>query len=412
MAIKARARVGFTNTSYDGLRQGKPFTLYLLGCDGGCTIALLTGPPDDLEEVKVLTKNATGDSFTFTLNDLPSGDYAFRIESNEDGDTGYSAQFELDDDTLTDVTTTDSDEISSVSSETTAAVSSSTTLTTLATSLVPISASQVPPSNPSFLSGNTASATSIAPTASNLKTPNKSGDGLTPGALAGIVVGILAVVLLVLAGGFLWWRKRRQRKASGESTSIHDNSQPKVAELEQPKNLEGQIISKSPTSPAAAELAGRVTSSELPTSEPTNAKELEANPTVVAAEFHGEDKSPYSELPAEDTKYEMDGSEEAKAAQVRNPITEPAQEEPHSPSPSTVSPDTRVSIMPGPLDEATSPSLASQSPSPESGQTKAMLMDQFAQLEARRQRILELKKIEDEQAELQMQLSKIQEKGD
>ncbi|KAJ3549307.1 hypothetical protein NM208_g577 [Fusarium decemcellulare] len=406
MAIKARARVGFTNSSYDSLRQGKPFTLYLQGCDAGCTISLLTGPSDDLEVVKTLTKNATGDSFTFTLNNLPSGDYAFKLESNEDGDTSYSTQFELDDDSSTDATTTDGGEVSSVvSSETTAAISSGT-LTTLTTSSVPISTSDEPQSASNSLSSETASA---APATSTSATPN---NGLSPGALAGIVVGVIAVVLLVLAGVFLWWRKRRQRKTSGESTSIHDNSHPKVAELEQPKNLEGQIISKSPTSPAAAELAGPVTSSELPTSEPTNAKELEAKPAVLAAELDGEDKSPHSELPAEDAMYEMDGSEEAKTAQTGNSTTEPTQEEPHSPSLSTVPPDTRASIMPGSSDEATSLSLASQSPSPESGQTRAMLMDQFAQLEARRQRILELKKIEDEQAELQMQLSKIQEKGD
>ncbi|KAF4990614.1 hypothetical protein FDECE_14316 [Fusarium decemcellulare] len=406
MAIKARARVGFTNSSYDSLRQGTPFTLYLQGCDAGCTISLLTGPPDDLEVVKTLTKNATGDSFTFTLNDLSSGDYAFKIQSNEDGDIGYSSQFELDDDTSTDATTTDGGEVSSVvSTETTAAISSGT-LTTLTTSSFLISTSDEPQSASNSLSSETASAALATSTSA---APN---NGLSPGALAGIVVGVIVVVLLVLAGVFLWWRKRRQRKTSGESTSIHDNSQPKVAELEQPKNLEGQIIPKSPTSPAAAELASPVTSSELPTSEPINAKELEAKPAVLAGELHGEDKSPYSELPAEDTKYEIDGSEEAKTAQTGNPRAEPTQEDPHSPSLSTVSPDTRVSIMPGSLDEDTSPSLASQSPSPDSGQTRAMLMDQFAQLEARRQRILELKKIEDEQAELQMQLSKIQGKGD
>lgn len=43
-----------TNTNFDVLPD-EPFTLYLIGCDQGCTIVLLSGPSKDLEDVETLT---------------------------------------------------------------------------------------------------------------------------------------------------------------------------------------------------------------------------------------------------------------------------------------------------------------------------------------------------------------------
>lgn len=47
-----------------------------------------------------------------------------------------------------------------------------------------------------------------APSASPTPIPSKSG-GLSPGAVAGIVVGIVVVLLLAALGTFFWWKKRR-----------------------------------------------------------------------------------------------------------------------------------------------------------------------------------------------------------
>ncbi|KAI6783800.1 uncharacterized protein J7T54_001676 [Emericellopsis cladophorae] len=93
-AAVVAAQPAFTNLAFD-VQEGEPFTLEFTGCDAGCTINLKDGPSDDLETVEQLTDSATGGSFTFTLEDLPTGTYAFEIIDAE-GEENYSAQFEYE----------------------------------------------------------------------------------------------------------------------------------------------------------------------------------------------------------------------------------------------------------------------------------------------------------------------------
>lgn len=93
LAVAVAAKPAFLNTAFD-VEQGEPFTLKYSGCDSGCTITLLNGDSKDLNDYKVLTAEATGDSFTFTPSGLPTDTYAFKITDNDSGEYNYSSQFE------------------------------------------------------------------------------------------------------------------------------------------------------------------------------------------------------------------------------------------------------------------------------------------------------------------------------
>jgi len=93
-AAVVAAQPAFTNLAFD-VQEGEPFTLEFIGCDDGCTINLKDGPSDDLQTVEQLTDSATGGSFTFTPEDLPTGTYAFEIVDAQ-GEENYSEQFEYE----------------------------------------------------------------------------------------------------------------------------------------------------------------------------------------------------------------------------------------------------------------------------------------------------------------------------
>lgn len=56
--------------------------------------------------------------------------------------------------------------------------------------------------------------TSYSPLPTPTLIPQQGDDGLSPGAIAGIVVGIVVAFLLAALGYFLWWRRRRAAQAA------------------------------------------------------------------------------------------------------------------------------------------------------------------------------------------------------
>lgn len=159
-AVLAQPR--FLNADFQ-VEEGEPFTLRWGNAVGPVTITLMTGDPENLQEVTVITcklalchrpvntqstnqplAGETGSEYTFTPSDWPSGTYAFRIEDSTD-EPNYSERFQYTGTgefttTSTARTTTrtstrtssssSSTESSSTSTETSTTSSSATTSTT------------------------------------------------------------------------------------------------------------------------------------------------------------------------------------------------------------------------------------------------------------------------------------------
>ncbi|KAM5353034.1 hypothetical protein ACJZ2D_017091 [Fusarium nematophilum] len=238
-------------------------------------------------------------------------------------------------------------------------------------------------------------------------------------ALAGIVVGAVAAVLFVLAVMFFWWRKRKARTASQDLTSRHKGnaSHLQKTQLEQHGKVEMRVSSptspiemRGSTPPPAVELSSQRRSLPLPAPELDSENQSAIYSGIAASELHGQDRSPYSELPPETVKYEMDSSQQPMPGPWElpaGPVQQQSQNWAAPASPSDSAPDARVSLMPDGLGRPASRSSAELTPFVSQSASLALLMDQYAQLEARRQRILELEMIEREQAELQQHLSKL-----
>ncbi|KAI8712913.1 GPI-anchored domain-containing protein [Fusarium sp. LHS14.1] len=440
------ARPVFTNTNFD-VEQGTPFTLHYQGCDDGCTIALMTGDSANLRVEEELTTSATGDSFTFTLSDLDAGTYAFRITSGSD--SSYSTLFELDGDSGSSESETAAS--SETPAESTTTSDSKSTSTSTSTSTPPASSSSITGSESSTDSQTTTTSTSSGvsstiSTASQATTtaPSPPKHGLSAGAIAEIVVGVVAVILIVL-GAFFWMRRRQQKAAKGSTSGTDPRDlQPQIAELEQPKNIDIVVTPATPAEmrgstppPPAAELTGQGRVPELPSTEKVTEKELEGDVAAIVPELqgeekrtekelegdvartvpelHGEDKALPAELPGETAR--KDNEEQQKRSPVLPPIElpsstqEPQEKETETSSAAQIQPSALASALPkSPSDAGSSPftkGISSVSPVSDEA-SQAMLMEQYAQLEARRQRILELKTIEEEQAALRARLSKMQ----
>ncbi|UPK95748.1 hypothetical protein LCI18_006683 [Fusarium solani-melongenae] len=436
------ARLTFTNSNWV-VEQGTPFTLHYEGCDDGCTISLMTGASDNLRVAKVITTSATGDSFTFTLNHLDAGTYAFKITNGED--ISYSSQFELDGDSNSSASETAASSETPAESTTTIETSTSTSASTASSSSITGSASSANSKDTvtSTSPGTSSTLSTAAQAATTAPSPPKHGLGV--GAIAGIVVGVVAVILIVLGALFFWMRRRKQKAAKGSTSNTDPRDlQPQIAELEQPKNID---IVVTPATPAemrgstpprpAAELAGQGTLPELPSTEKATKKELGGDVAAIIPELQGEEKRTEKELeggvartvpelqgedkalPAElpgETARKHNG-EQQKNSSVLSPPELPSsteelqKKETETPSAAQTQADTPASPLPKPSSEAGSTPVTEKiSPvSPVSDEAShTMLMEQYAQLEARRQRILELKTIEEEQAALRARLSKIQ----
>lgn len=129
----------FLNTEFN-LVAGEEFTLKFSGCESGCTIELLNGPPKNLKPVRELGSDIKGSEFPFTLSDKFNTDvYAFRITAPGE-DPNYSEQFTFDgasavpattaEETTAAETSTSAEETSTVA-ETTTSAEETTTMTTV-----------------------------------------------------------------------------------------------------------------------------------------------------------------------------------------------------------------------------------------------------------------------------------------
>lgn len=105
------------------VEEGKPFTLKWSNAQGPVTITLMRGPADNLKPVRDLTSGETGNSYTFTPENLPSDTYAFRI-SDSSSEPNYSARFQY---VGTGSITTTSASLTSTSRSSTSTSASSTT---------------------------------------------------------------------------------------------------------------------------------------------------------------------------------------------------------------------------------------------------------------------------------------------
>lgn len=268
----------------------------------------------------------------------------------------------------------------------------------------------------------------------------KSG-GLSSGAKAGIGIGVTLGVLLILgAVGFLFWRTRRAKRNSDAPVDANTPSgmpHPGMAEVDNTGRYEmpSHSTTVSPTvvgselgvpTPPPPALLGyeKGEKVELPSHSPPPHRgalgsELDAgqtwsnyHPTTGAvSELHGQDRPPYSELSPESRPAEMDGTQQPFSSQIaRKQVGGVGQ--PIDPGPifSTVDegPDTGVFIMPGThAVAAPPPPLVSERAAELSPEEMAVLMKEHEELEKRRQRILELEKIERAQAALKLRIGTI-----
>lgn len=85
------------------------------------------------------------------------------------------------------------------------------------------------------------------PTAS--QTPKPSDGGLSPGAVAGIVVGIVVALLLACLAAFFWWKKQRQQKKAYEKDATTSEIDTVVAGNEVKHRRVSELDSEPPGSP-------------------------------------------------------------------------------------------------------------------------------------------------------------------
>lgn len=91
-AAAVLAKPILTNSDYT-IVEGQPFTLTWTNAQGPVTLSIMTGSSNNLKHVTDIATVPEGESsFTFTLNDLPSGTYAIRI-TDESGEPNYSVMW-------------------------------------------------------------------------------------------------------------------------------------------------------------------------------------------------------------------------------------------------------------------------------------------------------------------------------
>ncbi|KEY65616.1 hypothetical protein S7711_09618 [Stachybotrys chartarum IBT 7711] len=127
----------FLNSAFD-VEEGEPFTLTFSGCDSGCTITLQNGEPENLQDVEVLTTEATGGEAVITLDALPEDQYNFKITDNETGVENYSDTFPLGS-----LPAESSAASTSAAESTTAAVSSTVVVTSTSISVTTVTSATV-----------------------------------------------------------------------------------------------------------------------------------------------------------------------------------------------------------------------------------------------------------------------------
>ncbi|KAK4170199.1 hypothetical protein QBC43DRAFT_1707 [Cladorrhinum sp. PSN259] len=194
------ARPEFTNTSYQGIKEGAPFTLTWQKAEGTVTIEIVSGKDEgSLEPVRTIT-TTTGESgsFTYTPSNLPSGKYAFRI-SDESGDkpnygeiftyTGTGAPLTTGTSTVSKSATSTGKSSTATDSSTSTETSSSTeTSTSSVTSSARVSASTTLTTTTSSTSTRAATTTTGAP-------PPNTNNGQRFASSLALVLGTVAALV-------------------------------------------------------------------------------------------------------------------------------------------------------------------------------------------------------------------------
>jgi hypothetical protein len=201
LVTMALAKPAFTNLAFD-IVEGEPFTLSYSGCDSGCTILLQQGQ-EGQPPVQELTTSASGDSFTITLSDLPSGDYYFRIINNESNEDNYSDTFPYqgtgEASSTTSVATSSAAETSTsaeaTTSESSSTRSTSSAVTTVTTVTSSASTSASTTESASSTESDEPSSTSDSAPSSTTTPPDDAAGSL--GSPLTLVLGVAAAVALL-----------------------------------------------------------------------------------------------------------------------------------------------------------------------------------------------------------------------
>ncbi|CAG8976386.1 hypothetical protein HYALB_00006159 [Hymenoscyphus albidus] len=209
-ALAVANAVSFTNTVFNDVTAGQPFTFTWKDNQGPVTIRLKNGPSTDLKDVSVITSAQTGGSYVWNVPaTLAQDTYAFDIVDST-GVPNYSSQFELIggaapspsasvSSAVSSVSASVSSVLSSVSASVTSAASSvissiSSNTTTTATSSSPTSAGNatVTSGRPSSTLASSASRTASGSAASGTTTA-------APSSGASDIASPLALVFLTVA---------------------------------------------------------------------------------------------------------------------------------------------------------------------------------------------------------------------
>ncbi|KAI0008905.1 Ser-Thr-rich glycosyl-phosphatidyl-inositol-anchored membrane family-domain-containing protein [Xylariaceae sp. FL0662B] len=202
-----------TNSNFNGIQAGKPFTITWTDASGPVTLTLKTGDPNNLVTVDTITSGQTGNSFTWTPSaSLPSGEYAMEI--SDGSGVNYSLQFPFSggsaSSSYTSATSTSvssssitvSATTSTTSTSSTATASSTTTASSTSTTTTGSSSSSATSSGTSSSESTSANSTSSSTSsrttsaaASQTSLPNTND---AQSAVAPFVAPVLAVVGAVL----------------------------------------------------------------------------------------------------------------------------------------------------------------------------------------------------------------------
>ncbi|EAA35914.1 hypothetical protein GE21DRAFT_1734 [Neurospora crassa] len=179
----ALAKPAITNTDFN-IQEGVDYTLKWKDATAPITITLMTGPDaDHMTPFKTIASGVTGDSYTWTPEDVPSGTYAFKIaDGDSKADENYSVRFPYvgsaaattgASSTLSTVTKTSTSTMVSSTVESSTIVSSSAASSTDASSTVTsVASSAATTTTTTSSSTHAASSTASAPTNSPPNTNN------------------------------------------------------------------------------------------------------------------------------------------------------------------------------------------------------------------------------------------------
>lgn len=239
-----------------------------------------------------------------------------------------------------------------------------------------------------------------------------AGKGLSTGAKAGIGVAVPVVLLTILGVIGFFWRKHRKDKMNSPTQSHHPPTDPSAQPWAQP-----QMTSQGGRLEMPADGGTPVT---MPQSAMTNDEkpELSSNQSYrgsqgLPAELHtqGHNQQPFahhqhSELPgiSSQSPHHRYGELSGTTTQYSHPAEMDNNQYPvqvPSPTYQTPSPGLQAPTAPPPISKPPAAAVQTQMQAEPSADE---LMQQKARLEERRQRLLELERIEHEQEELQRRI--------